>query len=175
MLKSAALILAMSLVAPAAFASDAAHGAMASMQMVEVQLGDITIATPVIRATPPAAPAAGGFMTLTNTGTADDRLIAASVDASVAGMVQLHTMKMDGEVMRMSEIEGGIALPAGETVILAPGGLHIMLMNLPQGLSAGESYDVALKFETAGEVTVPFAVVEREALEAMGGGMKHGN
>lgn len=144
-------------------------GGMDHDKLAEAKIGEIMISMPMIRATPPAAPAAGGFVTLHNMGATDDTLIAARVSADVAGKVELHTMEMDGDVMRMFEVEGGIPVPAGETVRLAPGGLHIMLMGLPQGLSEGVSHDVTLVFESAGEVTLPFTVLPLAMVREMTG------
>jgi len=148
---------------------------MSHGEMAKAQVGDIMIMNPMIRATPPAAPAAGGFVMLHNIGATDDTLIAARVSADVARKVELHTMEMDGDVMRMFEVEGGIAVPAGAHVQLAPGGLHIMFMGLPQGLEPGVSHDVTLVFETAGEVTLPFAVLQLEKVREMTGAGAHGD
>ena len=88
-----------------------------------------------------------------------DRLIDASVPGDVAGMVEIHeTVMMEGEgdegmgTMMMQEV-GIIDLPAGETVSLEPGGYHIMLMRLATPLEVGQTFDVTLTFETAGEKT----------------------
>jgi len=98
--------------------------------------------------------AGGAFLKIQNQGGAD-RLLAAS--SSAAGMVQLHSMAMDGNVMKMREVEA-IELPAGKTVELKPGGLHIMLMGLKAPLKAGSSVPLTLKFEKAGAVTVNLTV-----------------
>ena len=88
----------------------------------------IEIGNPWTRATPPTAPTGGGFLTITNKGTTPDRLIAVRSPAS--SKVELHEMKMDGNIMRMREIEKGIEIPPGATVELKPGGFHIMFMEL---------------------------------------------
>ncbi|TFL18104.1 copper chaperone PCu(A)C [Jannaschia formosa] len=124
-------------------------------------LGDLTIGHPFAFATPPNAPVAGGYLTITNAGTADDRLVAVRAAPEVAGMIQIHEMRMDGEVMRMSETEGGLPLPAGETVTLEQGGLHLMFMQLPAGFEEGATIPATLVFERAGEVEVDFAVEPR--------------
>ena len=133
-------------------------------------LGDLTIEAPFAFATLPNQPVAGGFMSITNAGDSDDTLIAAS--SPDAGRVEIHEMAMEGDVMRMREIEGGLVIPAGETVALKPGGFHIMFMDLPGPMVEGEMADVTLTFETAGEVTMTLPIVERP----MGGHgrMKHG-
>jgi copper(I)-binding protein len=121
-------------------------------------VGGIELRAPMIRATPPNAPVAGGYLVVTNAGEADDLLVGASVPAEIAARAELHEMEMVDGVMRMAEVEGGIPLPAGETVTLMPGGLHVMLMGLAEGLEAGDMPEVTLTFERAGDVTLPFAV-----------------
>lgn len=129
------------------------------------KLGALEIGHPWARATPPTAPAGGGYLTITNTGTTSDRLI--SIKSPAAGAVQVHEMKMDGNVMRMREIEGGLAIPAGATVALAPGGFHLMMMGLKAPLKQGERVPVTLVFEKAGSIDVELAV------EAMGATAPH--
>ena len=90
--------------------------------------GSLEIQKLQIRATAPGMKATGGYLTITNHGKADDALISASAD--FAGRVELHEMLMDGDVMKMRERKAGIAVPAGSTVMLKPGGLHLMLMEL---------------------------------------------
>ncbi len=94
--------------------------------------------------------AGGGFLKITG-GSANDRLIAAS--AGVAQAVELHTMAMDGNVMRMRPIDA-IDVPAGGTVELQPGGRHVMFMGLSQPLRAGTRFPLTLRFEKAGELQV---------------------
>jgi copper(I)-binding protein len=139
-------------------------------QAHEFTAGDLTIDHPFAFATAPNAPVAGGYMAITNAGETDDRLIAVRAAPELAGMIQLHEMTMDEGVMRMSEVEGGIVLPAGETVALEQGGLHVMFMRLTEGLTEGQEIPATLVFENAGEVEVVFYV------EARGeGGMSHGD
>jgi len=76
--------------------------------------------------------------------------------------VELHTMTMDGDVMRMREVEGGIELPAGETVELAPGGLHIMFMGLESPFVEGETVPVTLTFEGGETIDLELPVVPRQ-------------
>jgi protein SCO1 len=84
----------------------------------------------------PNAPVAGGFLTVENTGAEDDRLIAAR--SPVAGHMEVHEMRMQGDVMKMHEVEGGLPIPAGETVTLKPGGYHVMFLDLQQPLGRGD-------------------------------------
>ena len=97
----------------------------------------------------------GGFLTITG-GVSGDRLLSAS--AGVSKAVELHQMAMEGSVMRMREVPG-IDVPAGQTVALKPGGLHIMFMGLSQPLKAGDSFPLTLRFEKAGEVKVDVKVM----------------
>jgi copper(I)-binding protein len=122
----------------------------------DYKLGALEIGQPWARATPPSAPAGGGFLTIKNTGSAADRLVAASSPA--ADMVQVHEMKMDGNVMRMREVEKGLEIPAGGSVTLAPGGYHLMMMGLKGPLKQGTSVPVTLVFEKAGKIDVQLSV-----------------
>jgi len=89
-----------------------------------------------------------------------DRLVAASVDASVAARTEVHETTMgDDDVMTMREV-AGIDLPAGEAVSLQPGGFHIMLLELAAPLETGDTFDVTLTFESAGERVVAVEVRE---------------
>ncbi|WP_298499033.1 copper chaperone PCu(A)C [uncultured Maritimibacter sp.] len=147
------------------------HGAAMEVPATDatVTLGDLTIEGAFSRATLPNAPVAGGFMTITNAGDSDDRLIGAS--SAVAGRMEIHEMAMDGDVMRMRELADGLVLPAGETVTLKPGGYHVMFMDLARPLVEGETVDVTLTFEKAGDVTLPLAI---GAPNAEGHGNGHG-
>lgn len=113
-------------------------------------LGPINISMPFTRATLPNAPVGGGFLTIENTGTEADRLVSAS--SPVAAETQIHEMAMEGDVMKMRQLPDGLDIPAGETVVLAPGGFHLMFMGLKQPLVEGETVVVTLTFEKAGSV-----------------------
>jgi periplasmic copper chaperone A len=84
-----------------------------------------------------------------------DRLVSAS--SPVAKKAELHTMSMEGTVMRMRPV-AGLDIPAGQPVTLKPGGEHIMLMGLNQPLREGQSFALTLEFEKAGPHTVTVAV-----------------
>jgi len=96
-----------------------------------------------------------GFLIIRNTGTEADRLVAASSPA--AARVELHTSLREGDVMRMRPVEN-IPVPAGGSVTLAPGGLHMMLIGLTRPLVVGQTVPVSLRFERAGQVTVNMTV-----------------
>lgn len=108
----------------------------------------------------------GGFLTITG-GVAADRLLSAS--AAVAPTVELHTMAMDGNVMRMRRVDA-IDVPAGKTVELKPGGLHVMFVGLVQPLQAGTRFPLTLRFEKAGDVKVDVQVT---ATPPQAGGSAH--
>jgi copper(I)-binding protein len=113
----------------------------AAVSAHEYKVGNISIGHPYARPTAPAQPTGGGYLTLTSKGSAD-RLI--SVSATFAEAVQLHNMRMEGDVMRMREVPS-IELPADTTVELKPGGLHLMFVGLKAPLKVGESYPLKLK------------------------------
>ncbi len=131
----------------------------------EVTVGDLKIEQPYARATVPGAPVAGGYMTITNTGSQPDRLIGGS--ARFAAKVEIHEMKMQGDIMRMREVAGGLEIPANGSVGLEPGGYHVMFIKLREQLQEGEKRTVTLMFEKAGKVDLPFAV------KRMRSGKKH--
>ena len=133
------------------------------------QAGDMKIAHPWARPTVAGQMAGGGFLKLTNAGKAD-RLISASAD--FAERVELHSMKMDGDVMRMRQVEG-IDIPAGQTVELKPGGFHLMFMGLKQPLAKDSRVPLKLKFEKAGEVTVEIKVEAASSAAAEAAEHKH--
>lgn len=114
------------------------------------KLGDIEIGHPYARATAPGQPTGGGYLKLENKGR-DDKLLSAR--AKISTSVELHSMRMEGDVMRMRQVDG-IALPAGQKVALEPGGLHIMFVGLKAPLKVGDKFPMTLKFEKAGEVEV---------------------
>ena len=117
-----------------------------------IHLGELNISLPFTRATLPNAPVGGGFLTIENTGTEPDRLVSATSD--IASETQIHEMAMQGDVMKMRPLANGLEIPAGKTVVLAPGGFHIMFMGLKQTLVEGETITVTLTFEKAGTVDV---------------------
>ena len=122
----------------------------------EVKVGSLKIENPQVRATVPAQKMSGGFLKIENKGGAD-KLISAS--SSVSKTMELHTMVMDGNIMKMREVKG-IDVPANGSVELKPGGLHLMFMDLNEQLKPGSTFKVKLKFEKAGEVEVPFQVMD---------------
>ncbi len=147
----------------------------------------VTVAGAWARTSPAAATTGAAYMTLTSA--TDDTLIGVAVDASIAGEIQIHETTMvepdatdddamsdgemsDGEmsdddrggdmgVMQMREV-GKVELPAGQAVALAPGGLHIMMLDLPTPLELGQTFDITLDFETADDMVISVEVRDDE-------------
>jgi copper(I)-binding protein len=122
----------------------------------DYKIGAIEIGQPWSRATAPTAPAAGGYLTLTNKGTVPDRLV--GVQSPAAGQVEIHEMAMEGSVMRMRALDNGVALPPGQTVELKPGGFHVMFMGLKAPFVKDTKVPATLVFEKAGRIDVEFEV-----------------
>ncbi len=97
------------------------------------------------RATVKGQMATGAFMTLT----AKEGITLVGVASPVAGVAQVHEMKIDNGVMKMAEVKGGLVLPAGKAVELKPGGYHLMLMDLKAPLAKDSTVPVTLIFKDA--------------------------
>jgi hypothetical protein len=134
----------------------------ASAQAEDYKAGQIEISQ--VWARPSTVGNGAAYFQLTNQGTSGDALNA--VESPVADKAELHTMTMDGNVMRMRKVPS-LALPAGKSVSVAPGGLHVMLIGLKKPLVEGESFPMRLVFERAGSVEVKVHV---EAKPPMMGG-----
>ena len=122
----------------------------------EVKAGDLVITQAWSRATPGGAKVAGGYLTIENKGSAPDRLIGGSAD--VADKVQVHEMAANNGVMTMRPLDKGLAIEPGKTVKLAPGGYHLMLLDLKSPLKQGDKLPVTLEFEKAGKVKLSLDV-----------------
>lgn len=109
-----------------------------------------------VRATPPNASVAGAFLEIRNTGKQSDLLLSAETD--IAERVEIHEMKMAGDVMQMREVTGGLAIPTGKSLSLKPGGFHLMLIAPKRPLTEGERVEITLRFAKGGEMTAVFAV-----------------
>lgn len=92
------------------------------------------------------------YMVLVNGGAQADRLTAAQADVSNA--VEIHETTMEGDVMRMQQVEGGIEVPAGGQVELKPGGYHVMLIGLTRDLKVGDKFPVTLQFSSGATLAV---------------------
>jgi copper(I)-binding protein len=117
----------------------------------------LMVKDPYARAARPNAPTGAAFMKLINHSDQDITLMGVSSD--VAKRVELHAHIDNGEgVMQMSEIEGGITIPAGEMHMMNRGGDHVMMMGLTQSLVDGETFSVTLEFENGAEMVVEIPV-----------------
>ena len=129
------------------------------------ELGSLKIHHPWTRATPKGADVAGGFITIQNQGTTDDRLAEIRVDG--VKRTELHEMANTNGMMTMRPLKDGIVLPAGKTVELKPGGFHAMMMGLASPFLEGDRIKATLRFEKAGTIDIEFSV------EAQGASAKH--
>ena len=143
--------------------------AMSLIGMQAVLAADpIQVDQPYARAVPPGQPNSAVFMTLTNQADADRALVSASSD--VAEVVELHTHTMDNGMMRMRRIDQ-IDLPAGEAVVLEPGGLHVMLIGLKRQLVPGEQVTLELRYDDGSSEQLSAPV---KAIQPMGRMHGHG-
>lgn len=129
------------------------------------QPGGLSVSNAWSMATPPGAAVGAGYLTISNQTGAAVRLIGGETPA--AERVEIHTMSMDGGVMTMRPVDGGLEIPAGGAVELKPGGLHLMLIGLRAPLSEGGSVPLTLVFDNGARIEAPLAV------RAMGGGHGH--
>ncbi|AZO52905.1 MULTISPECIES: copper chaperone PCu(A)C [unclassified Mesorhizobium] len=136
----------------------------------EFKVGDLEIEHPWSRATPAGAKVAGGYFTIVNKGSTPDRLL--SISSDVSEKAELHQMGVKDGVMTMRPVDGGLEIPAGGKVALAPGGYHLMFIGLKRQPKQGEKFAATLTFEKAGTVSVEFAV---EGMGEMGGMDDHAN
>jgi copper(I)-binding protein len=134
----------------------------------DIKAGDLTIQQPWARATPKGAAVGAAYLTIKNDGASPDKLTGGKADF---GTLQVHEMSMNGGVMKMRELTDGLTIPAHGSVTLAPGGVHLMFVDLKAPRVKGEPVKATLTFEHAGAVDVTFDVrgVGAAAPKAMGG------
>jgi len=123
----------------------------------DYDVGSIHIAQPWSRATPKGAKAGAGYMTIANKGTTLDKVSCVSDDASA--QCEIHSMTMEGGVVKMRPVEGGLEIKPGETVTLAPSGFHVMFRDLKHPLEQGKTVKATLKFDKPGTVDVDYPIV----------------
>ncbi|MGB8812712.1 MAG: copper uptake system-associated protein [Paracoccaceae bacterium] len=122
----------------------------------EVKVGDIEIIHAHINAPANGAKSAAGYMAIANSGTEIERLL--GVEVGFADMAMLHTTTFSADgVATMAHVET-LDIPAGETVVLEPGGMHIMLMGLTQPLTVGDMLPATLILERTGRVEIEFMI-----------------
>ena len=100
------------------------------------------------------------YFTITNNGDESDRLV--KIETDMADIVEIHNVEMDDGVMQMVPMHDGVEIAAGESIVLEPGGFHVMLIGITESMLDGEDFTATLHFENAGEVeiTVPIYVFE---------------
>ena len=118
------------------------------------------------RATVQGQKATGAFMQLT----AKEKSQLISVTSPVAGVAEVHEMKMDGDVMKMRALQGGLELPAGKAVDLKPGGFHVMLMDLKTPLVKDTTVPLTLLFKDSKGVEFKTELKVPVSLAAPAGG-----
>ena len=114
----------------------------AALAAAPAVLAQVAVSDPWVRGTVAGQKATGAFMQLN----ADSDVSLVGASSPVAGIVEIHEMKMDAGVMRMSAIPA-LPLPAGKAVELKPGGYHVMLMALKAPLKEGDTVPVTLTFK----------------------------
>jgi periplasmic copper chaperone A len=123
---------------------------------------NVTITDAWARATVQGQKATGAFMTIT----AKDNAKLVGVSSPVAGVAEIHEMKMDKDVMRMAALPNGLDLPAGKAVELKPGGYHVMLMDLKAPLAKDTTVPVTLTFQDAKGVKSSVALKVQVGMQA---------
>tara|TARA_R110001599_G_scaffold76493_1_gene209243 strand:+ start:421 stop:822 length:402 start_codon:yes stop_codon:yes gene_type:complete len=113
--------------------------------MATLASAHIKVTSAWVRVTVPGQQATGAFMKITST----EAVKLSSVSSSAAGFSQIHEMKMDEGVMKMRALPSGLDIPADKAVELSSGGVHVMLMDLKQTISAGQSVPLDLRFTNA--------------------------
>jgi len=144
---------------------------IASTQAQAVKAGDLVIEHAHARATKGNMPNSASFLQIINKGKADDALLSAS--AAIAERVELHTMSMEGDVMKMRAVDS-VDLKAENTISMKPGqGHHVMLFGLKKPLKAGDKFPMTLNFRKAGAVEVSVEVMDIAAHGNHGSGHGH--
>jgi periplasmic copper chaperone A len=128
-----------------------------SLAAQEFTSGSIKITAPWSRATPESAKVGGGFLTITNTGKKADRLIGGSIE--IAGHLEIHEMQLVNGIMMMRQVNPGITVAPGASMVLKPFSHHLMMMDLKRPLRAGEKVKGSLVFEQAGAIEIEYDVL----------------
>ena len=152
-----------------------ALSAVVSAAFITSAHAQVTVKDPWVRATVAQQKATGAFMQITST--QDARLV--EVQSPVAGVVEIHEMSMDKDIMRMRAMPGGLELPAGKTVELKSGGYHVMLMGLKQQMKEGAIVPLTLivegKDKKRSSIEIKAPVKPLAAASKMGDMGKHGH
>jgi|GEM_PF-207667 len=153
-LPAAALASSMLLGAPAIAADSGVVASCATGQ--SFTKGDIVVTGAYSRATLKGAPSAAGYLLVANHGTAPDTITGATTAA--AKTVTMHSMKMNGSVMEMAPVDGGLEIPPGGTVSFDPMGYHLMMTGMSQPFVKGQCVEMTLHFAKAGDLPVELNV-----------------
>ena len=156
--------------------------ALTTVCAVSAYAQNVTVTDAWARATVQGQKATGAFMKIT----AKDNAKLVSGSSPVAGVVEIHEMKMEKDVMKMAALPNGLDLPAGKAVELKPGGYHVMLMDLKAPLAKDTTVPVTLTFQDAKgvksnvELKVPVGMQapmmqHHKQGEPMPGGHHHGD
>ena len=121
----------------------------------------VTVTQAWARATPGTVKTGAIYLTATNNGMAADRLVGASSPA--ADKVELHEMAMDNGVMKMRPVKS-LTIAPGKSVVLKPGGYHVMLTGLKAPLKEGDTVPLTLRFEKAGAIAVTAQIAKAGAM-----------
>ena len=138
-------------------------------QTTVVKVGNLTISETFTRATVTGQKNAAGFLSIQNAGNVDKLL---SAKSNVSSAVEIHEMKMDGNVMQMRQVNA-LDIPSKGKVELKPGGYHLMFIDLKSPLKSGETIEVQLNFEKAGKVDVKLPIQDMRPMH--GGSRDAGN
>jgi copper(I)-binding protein len=130
--------------------------------------GDITVSGAFLRATLKGAQSAGGYLTISNAGSAPDTFTGATSQAATD--IGIHSMKMNGQVMEMAPVEGGLDVPPGGAVSLDPMGYHLMLTGFGQPFVQGQCVALVLHFARAGDLPVEFNIGSIAQMRPVTGG-----
>jgi copper(I)-binding protein len=120
-------------------------------------VGSLVIEHPWGRPSPGDTKRGAVYLAIKNKGKTDDTLV--SVKTRVSQSAEMHnTVQEEGGVMKMLKVDGGVKIAAGETVKFAPGGYHIMLLDMTEKVEPGAKFPLTLVFEKAGELEVSVQV-----------------
>lgn len=133
--------------------TDTAEGSSRNIEVSDAIVGE------------PAGENAALYLTVRNRGARGDALVGATTD--IAERVETHETVMKDGRMTMRLVPGGFDVPAGGSLELAPGGMHLMLFGVSQ-IAAGDNVDFVLQFENAGEVQITAVVRSLDDLEGAG-------
>ena len=139
----------------------------------DYKLGDLDIARPYARSTVANQPSGAAYLSIENKGKSADNLLSAATP--VAAKVEIHTMSMAGNVMKMREV-AKVELKPSAKIVMKPGdGYHMMLIGLKQPLKAGEKFPMTLTFEKSGKLEISVTVEDKNAKTADKADVHHGH